>query len=148
MTGGHNKNLWNPMEINPPRANPGAARRPRRARRGAIPGHHTPVRPRSPAQGAGAGAITAAKHAHSAAAANHRKHCKTKGETACAPSLSQAPWRLLAMGNTTPRRRCFAMRGTQAGSREPHSGAHRISLPQMREKWRESTALYRYHSDM
>ena len=37
-------------------------------------------------------------------------HWKTKGKPACAPGLSQVPWRFPAIGNSTPRRRCIAMR--------------------------------------
>ena len=64
-----------------PRANPGAARHPGRARWGAIPGCPTPGRQQSPARGAGAGAAIGAMHTRSTDAADRLENIgKPKGE--------------------------------------------------------------------
>ena len=75
-------------------------------------------------------------------------HWKTKGKPACAPGLSQAPWRFPAIGNSTPRRRCIAMRGAHANSPEPYSGSHSSRCLRMHKKWRENSAFYRSHTDV
>ena len=62
-------------------------------------------------------------------------HWKTKGKPACAPGLSQVPWRFPAIGNSTPRRRCIAMRVAHANSPEPYSGSHSSHCLRMHNKW-------------
>ena len=51
-------------------------------------------------------------------------HWENKGNPACASSPPQAPWCFPAIGDSTPCRRCIAMRGAQANSPEPYSGSH------------------------
>ena len=59
--------------------------KPRRARRGTIPGHHAPGRRRSPARGAGAGVAIGAEHAHRAAGVDRQKTLKTQREISVRP---------------------------------------------------------------
>ena len=61
-------------------------------------------------------------------------HWKTKGKPACATGLSQAAWRFPAIGNSTQRRRCIAMRVAHANSLEPYSGSHSFHCPRMHNK--------------
>ena len=68
-------------------------------------------------------------------------HWKTKGKPACAPGLSQAPWRFPAIGNSTPRRRCIAMRGAHANSPDPHSGTPQFTAPDARKAVRKQCTL-------
>ena len=120
MSGGHTKNLQKPKENQPPASESGRC---------------------APSRGRAAGDHSRAPHARKAVVLCSRRRCvsgdrhqahaqsrrsetleihlKTKGETACAPGLSQAPWRLPAVGITAPRWRCLAARGAQAVSPKP-----------------------------